>query len=264
MQTVQTMNHATSRRLDPRTVIIAFLGLSIWISYATELVSLVAGVVAALACVVIPGSTGQGLARLGQLVRWALPFALIVFVLYVLLDLNTEPILIELGPISVSGPGVDTGTRLGIRFIAFVAAARSLMLYATPSGLAAGLTRFLRPLRHLGLKPEMLYHFVFVTLRLVPGIAAESRTIRFAQRSRGWWPGGRLTDRVRNARAIVIPVFAAAMRRADTLSIVLSSRAVALSGMPPPVDALAFEGIDYVLLFLIIALLTVGILLPAF
>lgn len=253
---------ATYGRLDPRTVIILFVALSVWISYTHRTSSLAVAAITGLLCVSLPGGFREGRNRLWALIRWSLPFALIIVVLYVLLATDEGLIITEFGPVAITQTGVETGVRLAVRFIAFVAAARALMLYATPSGLAAGMTRFLSPLRYVGLKPELLYHFVFVTLRLVPGLATESQTIRLAQRSRGWRPGRGLTGRVRSARAIVIPTFAAAMRRADTLSVVLSSRGVALTGTPYPVASLRFRAIDVVLISLVCLALVIGIALP--
>ena len=244
---------------DPRVILIAFLCVGIWISYAPGLFSAIVGLGIALLTVMLPGPGRDRWARVASTFRWSFLFAIIVFVLYVLLSSPVEPAWWQFGPVALSKSGCLTGARLSLTFIAFVALARSLLLYATPSGLAAALTWMLRPLRFLGLKPEILYGFVFVTLRLIPGMVAESRTIRFAQRSRGWRARGSWWSRIRGTKAIIIPVFAAAMRRADTRSIELASRGIDLSSTPEAVRTLRLRPIDYVVLALAIVLATIGL-----
>jgi energy-coupling factor transporter transmembrane protein EcfT len=189
-------------------------------------------------------------------------FAIIVIVLYaVVSSADASRGYWSFGPLSVSRAAGLTGLRLGLTFVSFVVLARSLLLYATPSGLAAGLTWCLRPLKLIGLKPELVYSFVFVTLRLIPGLLAESETIRLAQRSRGWRPGGGWWRGVRHARAILIPVFAAAMRRAESLSIVLSSRGITFDGTPGAVRALHFRLGDALAAIGAVALVTAALYL---
>ena len=243
---------APKRSVDPRVVLLAFISLTVWITYASGWVGAVLGVAVAMILAVLPGFGSVAVVRLLRMLRWSLPFALLVFVLYALLTPAGGGEAIRLGPLSVSVAALETGLRLSLRLVAFVILAQSLMIYTTPAKLAAGITRILLPTRRLGLKPATLHHFMFLTFRLLPAMANESRTIRLGQQSRGWRPSRSIFGRVRSAPAIIVPVFAAAMRRADALATVMISRGFDPDAIPAHVLMLHFTKSDYLILLLIL------------
>jgi len=245
----QTHHPAVDRRsLDPRLILLAFISLTVWITYSSDWTTGLAGVGAAMVLALIRGFGRLSVLRLLRILRWAVPFGLLVFVFYSLLSLGGSGQLVRVGPLSVTREAMDTGGRLALRLVAFVVLAQALMWYTTPGALAAGLTRLLLPMRRLGLKPALLHHFMFMTFRLLPALVAESRTIRLGQRSRGWRPGRRWLAGIRSAPAIVVPVFAAAMRRADALATVMISRGFDPETIPASVLRLNLDRRDYALL----------------
>ena len=104
----------------------------------------------------------------------------------------------------------------------------SLLTNTTPiSTLARGVEVLLRPLSRLGFPGHELSLVFTVALRFLPVFALELEDVMKAQVSRGVeWHAGRFAF-VRNARrvaSLLIPLFAAALRRAEELATAMEAR----------------------------------------
>ena len=237
--------HATP---DPRSAILAFLSIAIWISTTASLWGTLAWLLAVVVLVVIGNRRTRSSAGLRGTLKWALPFTILILCLYALLAAGDDAQIWRLGPITISREGLSTGGTLALRFLAFVILARTLTIVLTPTGLATGVTRFLWPLKALGVGIESVYYLMFFIARMVPVLTEEARIIQFGQRSRGLAPASSWYRRVTASAALIIPVFAASMRRSERLSLALTSRGFNPSRLPAAVTAQRFGGLDWLML----------------
>jgi energy-coupling factor transporter transmembrane protein EcfT len=183
--------------------------------------------------------------------RWAIPMALVVAVMYTLLQPGDGHALGRLGPITISAEGLSTGVRLGLRLMAFAGLAAAMTMLANPSGLAAGVTRLSLPLRSLGFQVASLYFLMFFMFRMYPLLAEELQTIRLGQRSRGVRFDGPWHARIRMSAALILPAFGAALRRADRLSAALASRGFDVRRIPRDVLAMRLAPRDWIVILLV-------------
>jgi energy-coupling factor transport system permease protein len=232
---------------DPRAVLFTFVSLAIWISTAHSIRMAVLWLVLACALVLASASPGTRRRVILRLLIWSIPPAVVVLGLYAVLAPSDDVVLWRLGPLTIGEEGLTTGLRLGVRFIAFVALARSLTLWLTPTGLAAGLTRVAGPLGSLGVRIGYLYNLLFFIARLTPALAEEAQIIQLGQRSRGLQQKRYSFRSIKGAVSLILPVFAAAARRSERLSLVLASRGYDPRRVPSSVTALRFRRVDWLL-----------------
>lgn len=239
--------------LDPRITLLAFISIAIWISTTASLWGTLAWLAAVIVLVASGARQSRAPAGLWRMLKWALPFTVLIFGLYVLLTARGGESIWTLGPIKITREGLRTGGMLGLRFLAFVILARSLTIVLSPTGLATGVTRLLWPLKALGVGIESVYYLMFFIARMAPVLTEEAQIIQFGQRSRGLAPASSWYRRVTNSTALIIPVFAAAMRRSERLSLALTSRGFNPSRLPAMVTAQRFGGADWLILIGLIA-----------
>jgi energy-coupling factor transporter transmembrane protein EcfT len=179
--------------------------------------------------------------------KWSLPFALVIFSLYILLAAGENTPVWTWGPLAAGQTAIETGGVLSLRFLTFVVLARSLSSMLTPTRFAVGVTRMLWPLKAIGVGIESVYYLVFFIVRLAPALVEEARIIQFGQRSRGLVAAKSWYRRVTGSAALIVPVFAAAMRRSERLSLALTSRGFNPSHAPAIVETQRFRGIDWLI-----------------
>jgi len=233
---------------DPRVLLIGFLSIAAWL---TSTGSILAAGVWLTVLVLVGGVTRQrrpGFRVVLRRLRWALPMAMIVLILYVLFAREPGNTIADIGGLTITNRAVDTGIHLALRLLGFVVLAGLLTDLTNPSGLAAGITRLLLPFRAVGVKVQTIYHLVFFTTRMAPLIAEELRTIKLGQRSRGIRFEGSLPRRVRASLSLIVPAFASAVRRSERLSLALATRGFDPDRIPASVTDLRFALSDILLL----------------
>lgn len=248
MKQINPTPDTRSSHLDPRGALLAFVSIAIWIAMTTSLWGTLGWLVAVSVLVAIVPNGQDSAVGLGRMFKWALPFALLIFCLYVLLAKSGGGVMWKIGPVAVSREDLATGGQVALRFLSFIALARSLTVVLTPTGLAVGVTRLLWPLKALGLGVESVYYLMFFIARMVPVLNEEAQIIQFGQRSRGLAPASSWYRRVTGSSALMIPVFAAAMRRSERISLALTSRGFNPSHIPAMVNAQRFRGVDWFIL----------------
>jgi energy-coupling factor transporter transmembrane protein EcfT len=239
--------------LDPRTVMLAFVSVAIWLSTSSQLLVCLIWLGVVYAILLLSVIPSDRLTMVLRVVGWSLLPSLIVLVLYTVFGDSPDPDRWRLGPVVVSAGNMLTGLQLAVRFMALIALARVLTMWITPSGLASALTRWFQPLTRLGVKIGNLYYLLFFITRLTPAIAEEARIVRIGQQSRGYRPGRSWLQRVRGSTALIVPVFAAAIRRSERLALGLTSRGFNPEWVPTSVMSLRFGAIDWIVCAVIVA-----------
>ena len=111
-----------------------------------------------------------------------------------------------------------------LRVILFVAAAFLITLTCSPSALAEALVMILQPLRRFRVPVNDIGLIIFIAIRFLPILYDEFVAIRNAQIMRGVDFGGSLVTRIRKTSYLLIPVFVAAVGRADDLALAIEAR----------------------------------------
>lgn len=157
-------------------------------------------------------------------VRPITPFVTIVAV-FNLFMAHGGVTLAQLGPLELTTGGIWIAALYAIRLLMAVALGALLLLTTTPTALTDAFESLLSPLGRLGLPAHEISMVLSLALRFVPVLADEAQSIMDAQAARGAsFEEGGLANRVRAIGAILVPMFAGAIRHADNLSRALDAR----------------------------------------
>ncbi len=111
-----------------------------------------------------------------------------------------------------------------LRLVIFVSIAFLVTLTSSPSELADAFGKIIRPLRKLKVPVQDLTLILFMAIRFIPVLYEEFEAIRNAQIIRGVRFTGSVVSRIRKTLSIIIPVFVAALQRADDLALAIEAR----------------------------------------
>lgn len=132
--------------------------------------------------------------------------------------------ILTIGSWELTRERLTDGAFYSMRMLVMLSAFMLITLTTAPSELAEGATRLLAPLRKLKVPVNDIGLILHIALRFIPILFDEYAAIRNAQIMRGVRFSGSFTQRVKKATAILIPVFAATIARADALAIAVQTR----------------------------------------
>lgn len=138
---------------------------------------------------------------------------------------RTGPVLIALGPLTITQGGLTTAALFSLRLVVIVMMGALLLRTTTPIALTDGAQRLLSPLERLGVPVPELALVLSLALRFVPTLGDEVQSVLDAQACRGARLGrsGR-GGPLRSLGSILVPVFAGTLRHAQNLSRALDAR----------------------------------------
>lgn len=113
---------------------------------------------------------------------------------------------------------LDYAAFYSLRLILFVSIAFLVTLTSSPSEIGDAFAKVIRPLKRLKVPVDDLALILFMAIRFIPVLYEEFTIIKNAQRLRGVDFSGSLVNRIRKSTSIIIPVFVAAIGRADELA----------------------------------------------
>ena len=121
------------------------------------------------------------------------------------------------------------GAMIGLRMIATVVLVTLLSTLltsvATPVAITDGLKSLLHPLSYLHLKTDEVAAVISLAITMIPVLARESRLILLSSLSRGAAvKDGKLREKALSFVPMVLPLFLAAFRKADELSLAMEAR----------------------------------------
>lgn len=135
-----------------------------------------------------------------------------------------EP-LIEIGVFSISREGMRTAVYLGSRLIMLVLGTSLLTFTTTPNELTDGLDKSLGFLNKIKIPVHEIAMMMSIALRFIPILTEELDKIMKAQTARGIdFESGGLLKRMKSMVPIIVPLFVAAVRRANDLALAMESR----------------------------------------
>jgi energy-coupling factor transport system permease protein len=170
-----------------------------------------------LLAVVLPAAWARvlpGVARTSLLL--ALPLAVSVAIVNVLFTPGGEQVLVELGPIRVTGEGVAVAAEVVVRVFVMAGAVTLFYLTTRPAELVASLQAH-------GL-PARLTFVIHNAVAMIPRLAERAAEVTAAQRARGLDSEGSMWRRLRGVTAVAGPTVSSAIAEAETRTLALEMR----------------------------------------
>lgn len=134
-------------------------------------------------------------------------------------------ILLQYGPVKMTKEGIILAVYLVIRLLYLITGSSVMTFTTTPNQLTAGLEKGLRFLNVLHIPVHELAMMMSIALRFIPILTEELDKIMKAQMSRGAdFESGNLLTRARKLIPVLVPLFVAAIRRANDLALAMEAR----------------------------------------
>ncbi len=160
---------------------------------------------------------GVGWNRLGGIWRALLPFLVLIFVLWPVFARQGTPVLIDWGPLLITGQSIIGGAATAARFAAI---SFTFIVWLATTDQRALVRSFVR----LGL-PYSIGMSLTIGLRFIPTFAALFQSVSEAQQSRGLVLEGRGIGRARAMIPILVASLVTALRMSEQLGWTLEARA---------------------------------------
>ncbi|MBB2954709.1 energy-coupling factor transport system ATP-binding protein [Bifidobacterium commune] len=208
-------------RLDPRVKLVVFLMLTLMMFLVNQPAELL---LAAVGTFLITAFSGLKAVELFRSLRG---FLILFFVIGIfnMFFVNTGPTLLTLWGLKVTRDGLGLAALYTSRFSLAVLLGIVLLKTTTPTALTDAFASLASPLRRFGLHTQEMALVMSLALRFLPTLANETRSITQAQAARGGSiETGSPMRRLKALAATLIPVFAAALRHSDNLSLALDAR----------------------------------------
>lgn len=155
----------------------------------------------------------------------AITVILIFSVLINMLFIEEGNAVIDTRWIRITDEGLETAFYLGTRLIMLVLGTSLLTFTTTPNQLTDGLEKSLGFLSKIKIPVHVMAMIMSIALRFIPVLTEELDKIMKAQTARGIdFESGGLIKRVKSMVPIVVPLFIAAVRRANDLAMAMESR----------------------------------------
>ena len=210
-------------KLEPRVKIIAVIALSMFILHISKPGIMLLGVSVILLSII-------GLARLPMTqvlfsLKPAMPFFLVLFLLYLFFTPGRPLPLFPLGPVLISYEGLTIGIVQIWKFLLLITAASVLTITTNHAALTGGLERLLRPINILRISSHDIAMLLGLALRFVPTLQQEMRNVRDAQLARGaklelHRPAGQ----IKAVSVLAMPLLLSILRRSDELVDAMEAR----------------------------------------
>lgn len=214
-------NRSFMDRLDPRVKMVSALAI-MFSAFAIR--SFWQLLVAALLTGMIVAISGIGVKQLFKSVHVFL--ALFVFCgLLNIFFVRSGNVLTNIGPIPITDDGVRIAILYACRFVVVIIVGAVFLATTTPTAITDAFEALLKPFAKLGMHAQEIALVMSLALRFLPTLGSEAKAIVDAQSVRGGSiETGTFVQRIKAMTAIIIPVFAGAIRHADNLSLALDAR----------------------------------------
>ncbi|MEA1980062.1 MAG: energy-coupling factor transporter transmembrane component T [candidate division Zixibacteria bacterium] len=160
------------------------------------------------------------------------PIIIMVFItsLFHLIFTNGDSAeLINIWGWSITENAVSKAMFFSMRMVLFISVAFLITLTSSPSDLAESFAKIFKPLSKLKIPIYEFSLIIFIAIRFIPVLYEEFTTIKNAQMMRGLTFHGSFKDRIKKISFILIPVFLAAINRADELADAIAVRGYGIS-----------------------------------
>lgn len=157
-------------------------------------------------------------------VRRLIWFLIIIFVMN-LCFYGPENPWIKIGIFAPSYEGLMQGVHIAARVILMMIIGNVLMVITAPLALTEGMEALLLPLKLFRIPTEQIAMILSVAMQFIPTLFEEADMIKKAQIARGArFDSKKLLDKAGAVMPLVVPIFLAAFKRADELSLAMEAR----------------------------------------
>lgn len=169
-------------------------------------------------------SSGIGMSMIFKNFRPILYLVGLTSVYHLIFSGAESQIIFEFMGFSLREGAVHNALFFSVRLLLFVSTAFLITLTSSPSDLAESISRLLKPLARLRVPVNDLSLILFIALRFIPILTDEFVAIRNAQIMRGVDFSGGYITRLKRTGSLLLPVFIAAIERADDLALAIEAR----------------------------------------
>ena len=249
----------TAHKLDPRAKIVfaaLFIATAFVAQGAPALLFLLA---AAMAVQAASGSSAHAALRSLKPFAWLIAFVLVFDTLFV----NSGDVIWCAGPATITAGGISCAIENVLRFVCVLLGTSALMTTTSPTQLTDGFSLMLRPLDRFGVRTASAGLAMSMTLRFIPTLTKEFNRVCVAQMSRGAdFANGGVLQRGLALVSALVPMFASALRRSESLAYAVEARAFgAVDASRTCLRGYRLRGIDWAALALAAALLLIELAL---
>ena len=249
----------TAHKLDPRAKII-FAVLFIATAFAAQgAPALLILLAAAMAVQAASGSSAHAALRSLKPFAWLMGFVLVFDTLFV----NSGDVIWCAGPATITTGGASCAIENVLRFVCVLLGTSALMTTTSPTQLTDGFSLMLRPLDRFGVRTASAGLAMSMTLRFIPTLTKEFNKVCVAQMSRGAdFANGGVLQRGLALVSALVPMFAGALRRSESLAYAVEARAFGAVGPSRTcLRSYRLRGVDWAALALAATLLVIELTL---
>ena len=249
----------TAHKLDPRAKIV-FAVLFIATTFAAQgAPALLILLAAAMAVQAASGSSVHAALRSLKPFAWLIALVLVFDTLFV----NSGDVIWCAGPAMITAGGISCAIENVLRFVCVLLGTSALMTTTSPTQLTDGFSLMLRPLDRFGVRTASAGLAMSMTLRFIPTLTKEFNKVCVAQMSRGAdFANGGVLQRGLALVSALVPMFAGALRRSESLAYAVEARAFGAVGASRTcLRSYRLRGVDWAALALAAALLVIELAL---
>lgn len=208
-------------RVEPFFKLLSFLFLFVAVLFCNSVIGY--ALFFAILVLLIRASRIGFRTALGGVIRmW--PFYLFIFVMNALFFGGKET-LCQFWILNISVEGILQGANVMLRLGLALVLGNLLTATTSLQSLIGGIACLIYPLKFIGVPTRDVAMILGVSIQFIPTLVGEADMIRKAQLSRGArFESEKLSERASGIIPLVIPVFLAAFRRADELSLAMEAR----------------------------------------
>ncbi len=252
---VYRKGESLAHRLDPRTKLV-FTLLFFAVAFAAQGPMLAAVVALTAASLAASGIGPASALAMLRPFRWLVLFVAVWDAFFT----TGGDAIFQVGALCLTSGGLQFAGESVLRFCCMLLGTSALMRTTAPTQLTDGFAGLLEPLRRLGAWVDDAALALGLTFRFIPTLAEEHARIRRAQESRAACFGGGVASRLQAYVSVFTPLFAGALRRADSLALAIASRCYGCGETRTCIREYRMQAADWVVLAVVAAVLSCALI----
>jgi energy-coupling factor transport system permease protein len=227
-------------RLDPRVKIAGTFLFMVSLFFQKSLLTYVLAVAALAAVVKISKVPFRFMVRGLKPLLFILLFSVVINMFFV-----QGQVLVHLWIFQITKEGVIQAAFMGIRLVILILGASLLTLTTTPNQLTDGLEKMFGCLKKIHIPVHEIAMMMSIALRFIPILTEETDKIMKAQMARGAdLESGNMIQKIKSMIPILVPLFVAAIRRANDLAMAMEAKCYNGSDGRTKMKPLIYSGLD--------------------
>lgn len=243
-------------KMDPRAKIMAMFGVMVAIFIPSGFESY--GFIASLVLIALFVSK----LSLGMIIKSLKPMIFMLFFLSIInaLVLRTGTVIFTLYSFTLYSDALAQTAYITVRLVLMIMTTTILTATTKPLDLTLGIEDLLKPFKRFGFPAHEIAMMISIALRFIPTLIDETNRIMKAQASRGVdLKEGSLKEKLMAILSLIVPLFVSSFQRAEELADAMEARGYIPSAERTRYKILKRTAKDFVLMFIVLALLGVTI-----